>query len=434
MEIDFYPSHKQDLMFDYFDDKQTTEILWGGSAGGGKSYGICALMIIKALQKPGIRIGLARNELTTLKKTTIISFFEVLNNWGIADKVQYNSTGGIIKFQNGSEIILIELRYLPSDPLYTRLGGQLLTFGVIDEVTEVDERGFSIFQTRLGRWKNDELYMKAICLMTCNPAKNWVYKRYYRPYVDGTLKPNQVFIPALATDNPFISEKYIEKLKDLPNADRQRMLYGNWDYDESPNALLKYEEILNIFDNIGEPLNKHKYISCDIAFTSDKMVILIWDGYLITDIIVNPEGKIEDVINQLGKEHNVPEYNITYDSDGVGKFLGTRLRNAKPIVNNARALNNENYQNLKTQLYFKLCDKIKDNSIKIASSKYSELITEELSAIEHKPVDTVGKLQMNDKGEVKKKIGRSPDFSDAMAYRMYFEFKNLGGARRFKII
>lgn len=168
LEINFEPTKKQDLMFELFDDSTTREVLFGGSAGSSKSYGLCALIILKALEYPGIRIGLARNELTTLKKTTMVSFFEVTSNWGLItdEHFSYNSTGGIIKFYNGSEIILMELSYKPSDPNYTRLGGHLLTFGVIDEVGEVDERGYSIFKTRLNRWKNKELGVKGICIST----------------------------------------------------------------------------------------------------------------------------------------------------------------------------------------------------------------------------------------------------------------------------
>ena len=128
MEINFEPNYKQNLVFEYFEDDITTEIIYGGSAGGGKSYMLCSLLIIKCLQYPGIRIGLARNELTTLKKTTIVSFFEVANDWGISDMFQYNSTAGIIRFNNGSEIVLCELSHKPSDINYTRLGGHLFTF------------------------------------------------------------------------------------------------------------------------------------------------------------------------------------------------------------------------------------------------------------------------------------------------------------------
>jgi phage terminase large subunit len=367
-EINYTPTTKQWQMFEAFDDATTTELLYGGSAGSAKSYGICALILLKALQYPGIRIGLARNELTTLKKTTVVSFFEVAADWGVTELFNYNSTAGSIKFDNGSEITLVELRYLPSDPDYTRLGGLLFTFGAIDEVGEVDEQGFNIFKSRLGRWKNKELNIKPICTMTCNPTKNWLYKKYYKPSIEGMLKEYQMFIQALPTDNPYLPQSYIDNLRTLPMQQRERLLYGNWDYEDSPDALLSYEQIKNIWDNppkIDENKKGKRYITADIAFTSDKLVVMVWDELTIIHISVNPSGKIEDYILELAKQYNVPNYNIAYDSDGVGQFLKKRLTNAKPIVNNAQAMNKENYKNLKTQLYFKLSEMIISNKLKI---------------------------------------------------------------------
>jgi len=428
MTIEFSPTLKQSLLYDYFDDDITTEILYGGSAGCGKSFGVCSLMIIKCLEHPNIRIGLARNELTTLKKTTMVSLFEVLNNWGlkVEEHYRYNSTTGEITFTNGSKIVLLELRYLPSDPDYTRLGGQLLTFAVIDEAGEVDEKGKQILQSRLGRWLNNDIGVKPILLMTCNPSKNFLYRDYYIPYTDNTLPTYKKFIPALITDNEYINQSYIDNLhKILTPIDKQRLIYGNWDYSSDPNSLIEYNQILSIFVNekpyIESPIN---YISADIAFTSDNAVIIIWEGLTAIEIIVNPTEKIEDVIKDKAIEHNVKQTNISYDSDGVGKYLMNYLKQAKPIVNNARALQNENYENLKTQLYFKLAEAINGGKLKVLSNlKYNDKISEELGMIKHKPTDNVGKVAMISKADVKRQLGRSPDFSDAMAYRMIFEIK-----------
>lgn len=358
----------------------------------------------------------------------MISFFELCNDWGLKpDKhFSYNSTAGVIKFWNGSEVVLVELAHKPSDESYTRLGGHLLTFGCIDEVGEVPERGYQIFKTRLGRWKNDEMGVKPICIMTCNPSHNWLYREWYKPYINKTLKAYKLFIQALPTDNPYIPQSYIDNLKNLPYADRERLLYGNWDYNDSPHSLCTYESILNVWDNaeVDEKSKSKKYITADIAFSSDKLVIMVWDGLTVIDIVVNPDGNVEDVILNLAKEYKVPNYHIAFDSDGVGKFLESRLRNAKPIVNNGRAFKKENYKNLKTQLYFKLSEKINDNELKIAVDDYKEEIVEELQAVRHKPTNKVGKLEIIDKGEVKRIVGRSPDFSDTLAYRMYFEYKN----------
>ena len=437
MEINFTPSLKQDLIFDYFDDEETTEILYGGAAAGGKSYGACAFTIIKCLQYPNIRVGLARNELTTLKKTTIVSLMEVLSDWNLNtdEHYKYNSTTGEITFMNGSKIVCLELRYLPSDPNYTRLGGQLLTFAIIDEAGEVDEKGKQILQSRLGRWMNGDLGIKPLLLMTCNPSKNFLYRDFYQPSKDNLLPTHRKFIQSLVLDNPFINTLYVDNLqKSLSMQDRERLINGNWDYENSPDALMTFDTILNIFIDDYTPDEKGKrYISADIAFTSDKAVIMVWDDLTLIDIIVNPDGKIEEVIKEKAKEYKVSPQNISYDSDGVGKYLMNYLKSAKPIVNNARALREENYENLKTQLYFKMAETINNGSLKILNTKYQSIIIDELQQVKYKPSERVGKIAMISKGEVKRVLGHSPDFSDAMAYRMIFEIK-MGATKTFKFL
>jgi hypothetical protein len=109
------------------------------------------------------------------------------------------------------------------------------------------------------------------------------------------------------------------------------------------------------------------------------------------------------------------------------------LKSAKPIVNNARALREENYENLKTQLYFKMAEAINNGSLKILNTKYQSIIIDELQQVKYKPSERVGKIAMISKGEVKRVLGHSPDFSDAMAYRMIFEIK-MGATKTFKFI
>jgi phage terminase large subunit len=367
LEINFKPNLKQYQMIQAFENEITTEILFGGAAGGSKSYGICAILLMNAMKFPGIRMGLARNELTTLKKTTVISLMEVATDWGIRHLYNYNSSSGIIKFDNGSEIVLCELRHLPSDPDFTRLGGLLFTFGVIDEVGEVSERGYSVFRSRLGRWKNTKFGVKPICIGTCNPIKNWLYRDFYKKDLEGSLEPYKLFIPALPTDNPYLPQSYLDNLATLPYIERERLLYGNWEYNDTDDALMNYENISNVWENLDPepPKNETMYITADIAFTSDKMVIMVWRGLTIIKIDVNPKvDKIEDYILKLARDYKVRNSNIAYDSDGVGQFLKTRLSGAKPIVNNSKALKDENYDNLKTQLYYKLAEKVNSFEVK----------------------------------------------------------------------
>ena len=429
MNIDFSPTSKQDEVFELLEDKNTTEILFGGGVGSAKSYLLAAIAIIYAYKYPKIRIGLARNELTTLKKTTVITFFEVFANWGMEKDTHYtyNSVEGAITFNNGSAIVFQELRYLPSDPNYTRLGGLLLTMGLIDEAGECDEKGKEIFQSRCGRWMNDVFDVKPILLMTCNPSHNFLYNDFYIAKKEGTLKDHRQFINATVYDNPFIPKAYIENLKKILSYNEiQRLLNGDWEYDGDPNNLLDFESIKNMYDlTIDYENESTKYISADIAFTSDRCVVLVWEGLTIIEVhSLKKESNIENEIKALASKHNVQVNKISYDSDGVGKYLMNYLKNAKPIINNAKPFKDENYKNLKTQLYFKMCELINEGKVKIIDQAFKKEIGEELISIKHKPKETTdSKIEMNSKAEVKRIIGRSPDFSDAIAYRMLFEFK-----------
>jgi len=93
------------------------------------------------------------------------------------------------------------------------------------------------------------------------------------------------------------------------------------------------------------------------------------------------------------------------------------------FTNNARALKGENYQNLKTQCYYKLADQINKGQIGVSCSdaNIKNYITEELEQVRTKDADKDNKLQIIPKDTVKAILGRSPDYADALAMRMFYE-------------
>ena len=99
------------------------------------------------------------------------------------------------------------------------------------------------------------------------------------------------------------------------------------------------------------------------------------------------------------------------------------------FVNNSKALKGENYQNLKTQCYYKLADLINKGQVGVTcpDPEMSKAILEELEQVRSKDQDKDSKLKMIPKDNVKDILGRSPDFSDAMAMRMFYEIdQNFG--------
>lgn len=347
-----------------------------------------------------------------------------------------NSQTNIIQFHNGSRIFLMDMSYQPSDPLYTRFGGLELTGAFIDESNENELQSIEIIKTRMGRGRNKEYNILPKILETFNPSKNHVYHRYYKPWKDNKLKPHQVFITALATDNTYLDPSYIEQLKNADKVTKERLLYGNFEYDDDPSKLFDYEKILDMFTNDYYHIPKEqRYISADIArFGLDKTVIIVWQGLLIKTIRVIPKSDLKvvrDLIVELAKIHGVPNSNIVIDEDGVGGGVVDFIPNVKGFVNNSSPIESDyskkihNYRNLKTQCYFKLAEYINSGKIcyRDAPSELKDMIIADLEQIAQRNIDKDGKIELVPKEEIKEKLGRSTDFSDAIMMRMLFEVK-----------
>tara|TARA_R100001509_G_C4882279_1_gene220537 strand:+ start:2483 stop:3796 length:1314 start_codon:yes stop_codon:yes gene_type:complete len=418
-------THTQEEAIEYLFDKTTTEVLFGGAAGGGKSWVGCSWLILMCLKYPKTRFLMGRSKLDSLKKTTLNTFFEVCETWGVKAGKHYNFNGGsnIITFFNKSEILLKDLFLYPSDRNFDNLGSLEITGAFIDEANQITEKAKNIVASRL-RYKLDDYGLIPKMLMTCNPAKNWVYTQYYRPSKEGKQKPHRKFIQSLVDDNKYISRFYKTQLQTLDELSKQRLLFGNWEYDASKDNLIEYDAILNMFNQKG--VKGQKYISCDVArFGSDKTVIMLWEGLYLIKIKTLLKSAVNDVVEYirlLQQEHKVNITNIIVDEDGVGGGVKDYLR-CKGFVNNARALKGENYQNLKTQCYYKLADLINKGQIGVNCEDINikNQIIEECEQVRMKDADKDNKLQIMPKELVKGIIGRSPDFADALAMRMFYE-------------
>ena len=425
MNINPVFTERQQLAIEYLFDKTTKEVLFGGAAGGGKSWVGCSWLVLLCMKYPNTRYLMGRSKLDALKKTTLNTFFEVCSSWNLEANTHYtfNGSSNIITFINGSEIILKDLFLYPSDRNFDSLGSLEITAAFIDEANQITEKAKNIVASRL-RYKLDENGLIPKMLMTCNPAKNWVYTEYYRPAKDKTIKPYRKFIQSLVGDNEYISQHYEKQLFELDELSKQRLLYGNWEYDATNDSLIEYDAILNLFNQKGR--DGDKYITCDVArFGSDRTVIMVWQGLHIQYVRTLLKSAINEVVEEIKKlqqENGVNLRNIIVDEDGVGGGVKDYLR-CQGFVNNAKALKSENYQNIKTQCYYKLADMINKAQIGISCSDVNvkNYIIEELEQVRTKDADKDNKLQMIPKDNVKAILGRSPDYSDALAMRMYYE-------------
>jgi phage terminase large subunit len=423
-EIDFNPTNKQHEAWKILNDTTTNTLFYGGAASGGKTYLACCWLIINCLQYKGSRWFIGRDKLKSIYLSTFNTFVDICRNWKLYKDEAWsiNQQSGIIKFYNGSEIILLDMHHNPADPNFDRLGSMEFTGGFLEEVAEIERKGYEIIKSRI-RYKLDEFNLIPKLLIVSNPTKNWIYTDFYNPYKNGVLGEDKVFLSALPTDNPYTSSHYLKSLHSLNEVDKQRLLYGNFDYDDDDRVLCSFDKLCDCFTN--DFVDKgERYIVTDLAMQGrDNFIVTIWDGLRCEFSIIKNKAtgkEIEEDLLRISQKYNVPRSNICADSDGMGSYLSSYLTGIKEFHGGSSANNKEEYKNLKSECAFKLAELINSGSVYIKCNEtIKSLILEELGQLKRDNIDKDEmKKHIIKKDEMKNNIGRSPDFLDCLIMRM----------------
>lgn len=438
MEARINLTPKQTEAWEAYEDPNITELGFGGGAGGAKTYLGCYLALYIAEKYPNSRGAIARKELKILRLTTLKSLFQIFNELGYTENdYNYNAQDGVITFPNGSEILLLDTAYSPQDPDYTRFGSLELTWAWIEESAETPLKAKQILKTRVGRKnKIDGEQVKSFFLETFNPDKGHVYSDYYKPWKEEKLPEYRMFIPSLAKDNPHISEEYIENLKRADEITKQRLLYGNFEYDDDPAKLFEHDAILDMFTNTVD--NGDLFLTADIArFGKDSTIIGIWDGYECREVKKLKHKDLAyqaDTIRNILKDERIPFSHCIIDEDGMGGGVIDQLGGVKGFIGNStpyqiwddrkQKMVNANFRNLRSQCYFKLAEMVNAHriAVRVKDEETRDIIRQELEVIKQKDPDKQSKNNIIPKSDIKDMIGRSPDYADMLMMRMSFEF------------
>jgi hypothetical protein len=247
-------------------------------------------------------------------------------------------------------------------------------------------------------------------------------------FISGSIYDNQEL---LKTDPGYLANLMAQD----PDIKAQ-LLEGNWKVVISDNDIYNYPAFIGMFENVYSVQSERRYITADIALKgSDKFIVGVWYGFELVDILVmdKSDGKqVIDGILDLARKHRVPNNQISYDNDGVGGFIDGFIVGAIPFVNNARAENDENYQNLKTQCYYKSGDRVNSGGYKISEFVANKMYDTKMNirqrfiferkSIKRDKADMDGKLRIIPKDQMKVILGnQSPDIMDMFSQREIFE-------------
>ena len=347
-----------------------------------------------------------------------IAFKRLRRNLIATGLYKFNESELKILCPNGAEI------HFKSAEKVDNLYGENVYAAVFDEAPRARPDAWYALRSTLSS-------TKAPCKLIGNfgGISNWVHKLKEKAKTDQEYEYFRITCWD-AVDAGILSREEVEQARrDLPEKIFKELYEA--EPTESEGQLIQNESTQRLFSNthIEKGVN---YITADIArLGSDKTVIMVWSGMRVEEVKVYNISKVDytvEKIKELQVKYNVNTSNIIVDEDGVGGGVVDYMK-CVGFVNNAKPFRvkgkQQNFANLKSQCGYVLAEHINRNEMYVnCNEEVERALTEELEWIRlPKEIDT-SKIRLLTKDEIKKRLGRSPDYSDALMMRMYYEFKN----------
>jgi len=325
----FTLTKRQTTAYDLAINNVKKVIVFGGAIRGGKTYWLLLTLSSLCLLYPRSRWVIIRKTLPDLKRTTFPSFSSILNDGLINYIKSWNRETNVVTFTNGSELIFMAESY-DDDKDLNRFRGLEVNGAGLDEVNELQEATFYKVQERIGSWNKAEGKPPIVCLATCNPANNWVKSVIYERWRNNTLPEKWSYINSRITDNPYISQDYLESLKELPPIQYARFVEGDWDVidDVSNPFLYAWNDDKHIDDSLV--LNKNLPVFISVDFNINPLSALVIQqqsskSCFVIDEINIDKGSIDafcDYVERLDVPRGL--LRITGDAMGNGRSIQQR--------------------------------------------------------------------------------------------------------------
>ncbi len=276
MKMKLCVTEKQKL----FIDAAESEVLFGGAAGGGKSYGQMADALIFAVKYPGSKQLVLRRTFSELEKSLIRTALALYPR----EIYTFNASSHTGKFKNGS---IIDFGYCASENDVYQYQSAEYDCIRFDELTHFTKMQYVYLISRV---RGANSYPKQIKSST-NPGgigHSWVKERFIdrgkggEAFIgDDGIK--RIFIPSLLGDNAFLTEKdgeYEKRLSALPERERKALLYGEWDIFDG-QYFQEFSTRIHVTEPFEVPPSWRRYRTIDYGL--DRLVCL-W-------IAVSPERR-----------------------------------------------------------------------------------------------------------------------------------------------
>jgi hypothetical protein len=409
------------------------ELLFGGAKGGTKSVLLCFFALWKAKkiidilkllpsQYP-LPVGfIGRKRAVDFTDTTLETWkaFVPTEAYQIRTQEKEIIIDGTVKILFGG---------LDDEENIKKFNSAEFVFFCIDQAEEISRDDMAMLRATLYRFKKPLPKEEYKVLLTSNPSDCWLKQ----DFITGPL-PTRKFLQALPSDNEFIDvEKYVQQLREAFGHRPELIsayVEGSWEQLEEQEFLIRDEWIENA-KNLELPRKAKKIlVSCDPAWLgqkTDEIVIYVFENarkidgkFLFNRSTVEVAGEIVKLIRQ----YNAGLVAIDVIGIGAGVYdnvkilLGDSAVRIIP-VNSATACEDDadrkKYVNLRAKMWWEVSRKFAENQIPLDGDVE---LARELKAVKY--VISNGRIKIEEKKDVKARLGRSPDRADAFIQGEYF--------------
>ena len=421
---DFKPTltARQTMAFDTLARADVKEVLYGGAKGGGKSVFGCLWCFERSLEiieecnigprKHPIPIGfMGRKRGVDFTNTTLETWKRFIpdNAYEIKGKPAEIILFDCVKILTGG---------LDNTEIVNKFNSAEYAFYFIDQAEEVDREQIGELRATTRLIINGHK-IPGKGLFTANPAPSFLKDEFIL-----NPTPNRVFIRALPSDNPYLGAEYIEVLKDSFKHRPELLkayLEGCWDELGGHNQLIKDAWLENAATIRLYPPVIKKLITCDPArYGDDETVIYYLENTQIKDEVIYGQKSLMHTANVLHVlSHRHGDCLIVVDVCGLGGGVVDRLiemgDNVLAIDNASKSNEPETYYNLRSEIWCHAADMFAESDVELVTNDHR--LKGQLTTPTYELRN--GKILIEAKADIKKRLGNSPDRADAYVNGLY---------------
>lgn len=284
-----------------------------GGSRSSKTYSLCQLLIVYALQNPKKVISIVRKSFPALRATVMRDFLEVLKDLDLYNSEYHNKTNHIYRFPNGTEIEFFSV----DDE--QKIRGRKRDICWCNEANEINRDEFVQLNIRTDN--------KFFCDFNPSDTEHWLY--------DLIERPDAIKLHSTYKDNPFLPKSLVKEIEELIKTDEDYYnIYALGIPSKSKHTIYNHQKEYSFLPEKTETILglDFGYVDetalCITHYRENEVYVeeMLYESYLTTPEVIQK-------IKELFKVYNLPMHSTIVCDYARPEIIEEMRRNGFNCVN-----------------------------------------------------------------------------------------------------